>query len=81
MSKAGDAFNETAVRTWMLRHLDEHRSRRTGEVNWTSLCEAAAGSFDQDYEDGPLDDHTHWIWDLAIDVDEQHSRVAEGSCR
>jgi hypothetical protein len=71
-------FNEGTVRAWMLRHLEEHH---TGELSWKRLGEAAAGFFGKDYDDGPLDDHSHWIWDLAIEVDERHGRLSSsGSC-
>jgi hypothetical protein len=80
MSKATAdvTFSKNTVRAWMSRHLEEHRSGRTGEVNWTGLCEAATGRFDMDHEGGPLDDYGHWIWDLAIEVDAPRSEASYG---
>lgn len=39
----------------------------TGKINCTNLAEACAAYFKQDYKNGPLDDETHWIWDLAVE--------------
>jgi hypothetical protein len=40
----------------------------TKEVNFTSLCEEAAEVFNQNFEDGPLDDPNHWIWDCPVEI-------------
>lgn len=58
------ADRQLAVRlwTWMLNNADGH------EENATSLAEAAADEFGLNHAGGPLDDSTHWIWDLAIEV-------------
>lgn len=62
------AFTRTAVEAWMLLALDEHRDALTGEVNHTSLAEAAADAFDVADEGGPLDDPDHWVWEVAVEV-------------
>lgn len=62
-------WNKAEVRRWMRVNLDDHRDRITGEVNLTSLAEAAAGAWDQDHEGGPLDDPDHWVWELAAEAD------------
>jgi len=59
-------FNRTNVLVWMRDHRSEHMDRETGEVNLTTLAEAAADAFDQVQLGGPLDEENHWIWDMAI---------------
>lgn len=54
-------FNEGAVARWMRAHADEYESA-------TELAEACADAFDVADEGGPLDDETHWIWDLALEA-------------
>jgi hypothetical protein len=63
MAKTGT----NAMRIWMLNNVANHVDRRTGEVNLTSLAEACAHHFDAHHW---LDDDTHEVWDLAIDVAE-----------
>lgn len=58
------------VRSWMQKNRSEHEDRRTGEVNATSLAEAAAMEFSLNETGGPLDDETHWIWEEAASVAE-----------
>ena len=50
------------VRRWMQLHCNEYESA-------TQLAENCAYYFDPEnsYESW-LDDETHWIWDIAIDV-------------
>lgn len=54
-------FNEKNVKQWMLDNVTDYD-------NATSLAEAAAHEFNQADTGGPLDDETHWIWDLAIKI-------------
>lgn len=58
------------VLRWMIANRVGFVDNMTGEVNLTGLAEGAAREFDLDHEDGPLDDETHWIWDLAIEAAE-----------
>ena len=60
--------NQKTVTNWMRVNRTDHKDRRTGEINATSLAEAAAAEFDMNEEGGPLDDETHWIWDAAAEV-------------
>lgn len=39
-----------------------------GEVQATALAEAAARQFEIDYENGPLDDSDHWLWELPLEI-------------
>ena len=48
-----------------LRDLDHPDLWDCGEVNCTRLAENAAWEFDHDEW---LDDETHWVWDLAVDI-------------
>jgi hypothetical protein len=82
MSKVqnGNELSRRAVRSWMRRHLEEHRECRTGDVNLTALCEAAADAFDVKDEGGPLDDGNHWIWNVAYNVMSEFGLV-EGALR
>lgn len=41
------------------------------DVNMTMLAELCAQHFDQDHLNGPLDDESHWIWDLALRTAEE----------
>ena len=61
-------FTRSAAEAWMLMWRDEHADPHTGEVDCTALAEACAGAFDVADEGGPLDDETHWIWDIAVKV-------------
>lgn len=58
-------FTETDVRRWMRRMAHHHEDKITGEVNLTTLAEAAAEAFGQNQPGGPLDDESHWIWEEA----------------
>jgi hypothetical protein len=58
-------FTRRAVSRWMGANAIEHIDPRTGELNMTSLAEAAAEAFGQNEPGGPLDDETHFIWELA----------------
>lgn len=59
-------FNRNNVRKWMASNLYVAVDDYTGEVIATHLAEEACGAFDMEHEDGPLDDESHWVWDLAI---------------
>ncbi len=39
-----------------------------GDINFTRLAELVCAEFDVDHIGGPLDDETHWIWDVAAEV-------------
>lgn len=62
-----DTFDRRRVRAWMRNHANAHTDQ-CGDVNMTSLSEAAAAEFNQDHLNGPLDDPDHWIWEVALDV-------------
>lgn len=42
--------------------------RQDREMDPTTLAETTAEDFDVDQTGGPLDDPSHWIWDLAADL-------------
>ena len=64
-------FNKRSVRRWMLDNAAEYRDKMTDELNLTALVEAAAAAFDVAETGGPLDDETHWIWELASAVESE----------
>jgi len=51
------------VKRYMISVAKNHLDN--GRLNFTSLAEAAAHQFNHDEW---LDDETHWVWDLAVDV-------------
>lgn len=51
------------VKAWMTYNADNYREY--GEVNFTKLAEGAADAFNIS---DVLDDETHWIWEVAVDV-------------
>ena len=61
-----DTFDRNAVRSWMRVNKRDFADPRTGEINATTLAEAAADAFEQNHVGGPLDDPDHWIWEVAI---------------
>jgi hypothetical protein len=61
-------FNRVNVYKWMTRNEEDYRDHMTGDINLTALTEAAADFFDVNHINGPLDDDTHWIWDIAVKV-------------
>lgn len=67
-ARASVAYTKRVVRSWMRFHLDEHVDPKTGEVNFTTLAEAAASHYGVSDLHGPLDTPEHWIWDLAVEV-------------
>lgn len=62
-----DQFTQVNARRWMRANVETHRDPKTGEVNFTSLAEACAEHFDVNDSPGPLDNETHWIWDVAAE--------------
>ncbi len=71
-------FTEENVLRYMRLVTSEHVDR-CNEVNTTSLAEAAADNFDMADEDGPLDDETHWIWDLSFQVSQEYEQLKESA--
>jgi hypothetical protein len=67
-------FRQSKVRSYMLTVLNDHTDKKTGEVNATTLAEDAASHFNQNHIGGPLDDETHWLWDLAAELSERYSK-------
>lgn len=61
-------FNKKNVKSYMNNIYSDHVDNHTGEINYTSLVESAACCFEQDYENGPLDDPDHWIWEIALEI-------------
>lgn len=62
-------FTKEMCRRWMKNAVALHTDKN-GEVNTTSLAESCAHAFNQNDEGGPLDDETHWIWDIAMEFDD-----------
>jgi len=61
-------FTKYNVKVWMTTNYHDHVDSVTGEVNFTSICESAAEAFNQNFEDGPLDDPNHWIWECPAEI-------------
>ncbi len=61
LKEAAQAFNKPNVTKWMRNHASEFDTA-------TELAEDAADEFGAKDKGGPLDDDTHWIWDLAQDA-------------
>ena len=61
-------FNRQNARVWMKANKRDHVDPKTGEVNYTTLAEECCNHFDVADEGGPLDDDTHWVWELATKV-------------
>ena len=56
---------EDNIKEYMLAHYEACREKMTGEISATQLAEDTAEYFDAfDW----LDDHTHIVWDVAVDV-------------
>ena len=68
-------FTRDAAKRWTreaVRVRGEHIDA-CGTVELTPLVEACADAFDQAHDDGPLDDHLHWIWQVALEVHDEHA--------
>lgn len=61
-------FNQKNAKIWMKANKNDHIDTKTGEVNYTSLAEECCIYFDVANEGGPLDDETHWVWEIATQV-------------
>ncbi len=65
-------FNRANVQKWMIMELQYNSKNYTepgcNEFNMTKLAEFCADHFDMNDENGPLDDESHWIWEVAQDV-------------
>ena len=61
-------FTKANVRRWMRDNAADYEDKATGEIDATKLAEDAAAEFNVADTGGPLDDETHWIWDLAATV-------------
>lgn len=70
-----NVFNKENVRAWMWSNREDSRDSATDCIDMTHLAESAADHFDMKDEGGPLDDETHWIWDLAAETDEQDFNI------
>lgn len=76
-------FSRTNALAWM--RLEVERARHgentydvadaSGDLSPTLLAESCAQHFDVKDEDGPLDDESHWIWEVAVDVVEELEAV------
>ena len=62
-------FNKKNVKSYMNNIYLDHVDKATNELNHTSLVESAADYFEQDYENGPLDDPDHWIWEIVLEIE------------
>ncbi len=61
-------FTKQNVIKWMRENKEDFVDSQTNEFDLTGIVEAAAKFFDEDYEDGPLDDETHWIWECPFEL-------------
>lgn len=64
--KPGKVFNKLNVRAWMKQNKSDYVDQKTGELDCTSIVEDCCDHFGQKDIDGPLDDETHWIWDIPL---------------
>lgn len=63
-------FTRETARKWMQANCGSFQDPKTGEINCTELAEECATNFDVDEFGGVLEDETHWIWDIALEVAE-----------
>ena len=68
--KTPKVMTKNQCRNWMKRNVECFLDD-CNEVNCTGLAETAAHEADCDHW---LDDETHWIWDLAVEVEVWHFR-------
>jgi len=75
-------FTKQNVLNWMHDNIEQFLSVNTDDVYTTAMAEAAADSFEQAEQPGPLDDSDHWIWDAAHEVAEfiDKSRSEDDGC-
>jgi len=64
-------FTKVNAKAWGVRFAEDFVDPRTGELNMTDLAEAIADHFNVNHLNGPLDDETHWIWDVSLEVAEE----------
>jgi hypothetical protein len=70
-------FDRATAKQWMREAVldrGEHIDA-CNEVELTPLAEACAEAFDQTHDDGPLDDHLHWLWEIALEVHDEHDEA------
>ena len=66
--ESADDIKKEEVKNWMYMAIETDRESyvdSAGEWNCTTLAENAAFNFDNE---GWLDDETHWVWDIAVEV-------------
>lgn len=61
-------FNKHNVKVWMAANYNDYVDPLTNEINLTAIVEAAAEKFNKNFEDGPLDDPDHWIWECPLEI-------------
>lgn len=66
--------SRVAVKAWMRQNVKDFVDPKTGEVNTTELAESAAQQFDKNDLGGWLDDETHWVWDISVEVAESFEK-------
>ncbi len=66
------------ARNAMRRLVGDCVDHSCNEVNATQLAENTAHELDHD---DWLDDSTHWIWDLSVDVALSHERILKGETK
>lgn len=80
--KTAAEASKSQVKSWMRKNVKDYEDRKTGEINTTQLAEAAAGEFDKNGLGDWLDDETHWVWDVALEVasayEKQHKTAGYG---
>ena len=64
-------FTKVNAKAWARRVADGFVDPRTGELDMTDLAEGIADHFNVNHVGGPLDDETHWIWDVSLEVAEE----------
>jgi len=62
-----ESKKKEGVLQFMHRNAESCRVAATDEINTTFLAELAAAEFNLD---AALDDETHWIWELSLEVAE-----------
>lgn len=62
------------ARSWMRRNVTDHIDE-CGEVNCTLLAENCCDAFDCKDEGGPLDDETHFVWEVAAETKDWYEKL------